>query len=205
MSMKKAFAAALKQARKDLGMNMKEFSEELGIALSSLEEYEAARRMPRTDTVEQIANKLHRSPISLISDLPCGDQQLHCCFDYLSCKIRRLHPAARNSARNALDQLFLTFQISDKYFLLETAQPEKRGARYRYLLYEPAYFLSGAPVYGILAEELRDNVRAPSALITPFSSDRIAVLHIVSSANEMQLPPGEFFSDVFPNFFPPAT
>lgn len=202
--MNNTFAARLKQERERRGMSMREFSEEIGIALSSLAEYEAGRRIPRGDTIAYIAKKLRISPASLISDAPPEDQTFRSCLDSLSLKIHTLHPSTRASAKCALDQLFLALQMSDELFLLEKriVPAEPQTAPFRYVLHESSSLTSSAPLYGILVEELRDDVWTASAMIAPFSSDRIAVLNVISSANTLHLPPDRFFSDAFPAFFP---
>lgn len=198
---KNSFATTLKQVRLACGMTMREFAEETGIALSSLVEYEAGRRLPRGDTVKQMADKLHTSPASLIAPLPSDDLSLHSCLDYISRYIQSMHPDTRASANHALDLLLLTAKTSDDLFFMEAhaAPPENPSAQFRYILQEAR---SSSPVYGILVEELRDGVWSAAAVFAPFSNDRLAVLNIVFSANELQLPPDQFFSDVFPDFLP---
>lgn len=204
MSLQDNFAATLKQERENRGMSMREFSDELGIALSSLVEYEAGRRIPRGNTIEHIAVKLRRSPASLISDLPLDGQTFHVCLDSLSLKIQTLHPSIRVFAKHALDLLALAFQTSDERFSLEkrAALLEDPNAQFRYVLHESNSPLPLTPSYGILVEELRDGIRIASAVFAPFSNDRLAVLNMIFSANEMQLPPDQFFSDVYPAFLP---
>lgn len=77
MNTKNSFATALKQVREACGMTMRAFSEEVGITLSSLVEYEAGRRLPRGDTVNRMADKLRTSPVSLIAPLSSDDLSLH--------------------------------------------------------------------------------------------------------------------------------
>ena len=201
MNPKNTFATTLRQVREARGMTMREFADEVGIALSSLVEYEAGRRLPRGDTVKQIAEKLHISPASLISSLPSEDLTLNSCLEYISCYIQSMHPNARSSASHALDLFLLAAKNSEELFFMEShaAPPENPSDHFRYALHESRY---SSPSYGILVEELRDGIWAASAVFAPFSNDRLAVLNIVFSANELQLPPDRFFSDVFPDFLP---
>lgn len=201
MNTKNSFATTLKQVREARGMTMREFSEEAGIALSSLVEYEAGRRLPRGDTVKQMADKLHTSPVSLIAPFSSDDLSLHSCLDYISRYIQSMHPDTRASANHALELLLLAAKTSENLFFMEAhaTPPENPSARFRYILQESR---SSSPAYGILVEELQDSVWSARASFAPFSNDRLAVLHIVFSANELQLPPDQFFSDVFPVFLP---
>lgn len=204
MNIQKNFSTTLRRLREIRGMSMREFSEELGIALSSLEEYEAGRRLPRGDTLVLIADKLHIPLASLISDLPSADPSLQMCLDCAEPLIQALHPYARASAQCALALLRSSIRISDEQFFLESraAPPENPSARFRYKLHESRGICPSTPSYGILVEELLDGNYSTSAAFAPFSDDRILALQIAFTANELQLPPSQFFSEVFPNFFP---
>lgn len=183
---------------------MREFSKELGISLSSLENYEAGSQPPRSDTIELIAQKLHISPAMLISNLPPADQSLLACLDNISDKIQTLHPSARSTAKHALDLLLFAVRSSEESFFLEShaAPLEKTTDRFRYILHESQSLLPSTPSYGILVEELLDGIWTATSLFAPFSNDRTLALHIVFTANELQLPPSQFFSEVFHDFFP---
>ncbi len=199
MTSKENFAATLKTLRLSRDMSMKAFSEELGIALSSLVEYEAGRRMPRGDTIHHMAERLHIPASALISGSSSADQTVISCLDQLTLKIESLHPHARPSAQHALALLRSAFRNSEDLFFLESrdARPENPNDRFRYHLHESR---CPPPIYGMLAEERRDEGWAAIAAFAPFSDDRLAVLNIVFTANELQLPPEQFFSDVFPEF-----
>ena len=106
------FAATLKQVRKVRGMTMREFAAEVGIALSSLAEYEAGRRLPRGDTVKLITERLHMSPALLISASPSGDLTLHSCLEYISRYIQSMHPNTSASANHALALFLLASNTS---------------------------------------------------------------------------------------------
>lgn len=200
MNTKNSFATTLKQVRETRGMTMREFSEEVGIALSSLVEYEAGRRLPRGDTVKHIAERLHMPPALLISAFPSDNLNLHSCLEYISCYIRSMHPNTRASANHALELFLLASKTSEELFFMEShaTPPEDRSVRFRYTLHET----HSSPSYGMLVEELRDGIWSTTAVFAPFSSDRLAALQVVFSANELQLPPDKFFSDVLPDFLP---
>ena len=201
MDTKNSFATTLKQVRIARGMSMQEFPEEAGIALSSLVGYEAGRRLPRGDTVEQIAARLHISPASLISVFPSDDLGLRPCLEYISSYIQSMHPNTRTSAGHALDLLLLAARTSADLFSMEShaAPPEDPSAIFRYILHET----HPSPSYGMLVEELRDGVWSAFAVFAPFSRDRLTALQVVFSANALQLPPDRFFSDVLPELLPP--
>lgn len=76
MNIQKHFSATLKHQRLLRSMSMREFSEERGIALSSLDEYDAGRRIPRSATIELIAEKLRISPAPLRQSLRTAEHAL---------------------------------------------------------------------------------------------------------------------------------
>ena len=195
------FSTTIKQIRLYMGMSMREFSEEIGIALSSLVEYEAGRRIPRGDTISHIAKRLNIPPSALISPLPFASQQASSCLDALAFHVQSLHPDTRTSAEYALKLLHSAFQRSDDLFFWEShpAPPENPHDCFRYRLHE---FHCPPPVYGILVDERRNDDWTTMASFAPFSDDRLAVLNAVFFANRLQLPPDQFFSDVFHEFFP---
>ncbi len=57
----------LKAYKRKRGFSAAEFSEELEISRSVLQDYLACRRNPRADTIEHIAKKLNVSPAALVS------------------------------------------------------------------------------------------------------------------------------------------
>lgn len=201
MDIKENFAAALKALRLKRHMSMREFSSEMGISLSSLAEYESGRRMPRGDTLELMAERLHIPPSALVSEASSADQSVTSCLDQLALAIENLHPHVKLSARYALRLLRTAFRNSEELFLLEARDtpPEDSDRRFRYRLYEPQ---CEPFAYGILAEERAGGDWATAASFAPFSGDRLAVLQIVLTANELQLPPQQFFSDVLPDLMP---
>lgn len=148
MNTKNSFATTLKQVREARGMTMRAFSEEVGIALSSLVEYEAGRRLPRGDTVKQMADKLHTSPAALISPLSSDDLPLHSCLDCISRYIQSMHPDTRASASHALELFLLAAKTSEDLFFVEAhaAPPENPSAQFRYILQEAR---SSSPVWYI--------------------------------------------------------
>lgn len=199
MPEKNIFATTIKQIRKSLGMSLREFSDEIGIALSSLTEYESGNRLPRWGTVVQIAEKLHRSPSSLVSGVSSDDMALHSCLEVLSLYVQTMHPDTRASAEHALKLFRLALKTSENLFSMESqaAPPEDSSARFRYELHET---LTSSPRYGILVRELREGNWFSTAVFAPFSDDRLTVQNIVLSANKLQLPPDEFFSLSFHEF-----
>lgn len=195
------FSTTIKRIRLLKGMSMREFSEEIGIALSSLVEYEAGRRIPRGDTISHISERLNIPPSALISPAFSTDQSVPACLDTLALRAQSLHPHARASAIRAIQLLRSAFQYSEELFFMESrsARPENPNDRFRYRLHE---FQCPPPVCGMLVDERKDDVWTTIASLAPFSDDRLAVLNAVYAANELQLPPNQFFSDVFHEFFP---
>ena len=67
MAMCKNLADRLNAIRKERNLSITEFSEELGIARSSLQSLLNGTGNPRTDTIEYIANQLGTDPVWLLS------------------------------------------------------------------------------------------------------------------------------------------
>ena len=61
-------AAKLRMAMAEKDQSLTEFSQELGIARSTLQEYLRGTSNPRADTIELIAEKLHCTPAELVTE-----------------------------------------------------------------------------------------------------------------------------------------
>lgn len=70
MAIRENLADKLKQIRKQRGLSITEFSEELGIARSSLQTMLNGTANPRADTIEVIAKRLGIDPVFLLSASP---------------------------------------------------------------------------------------------------------------------------------------
>lgn len=66
MSMQDSFADQLKQMRKERHASLDRFAEELGIAKSTLQKYEAGKGNATLATVEMVAQKTGKSPKELL-------------------------------------------------------------------------------------------------------------------------------------------
>ena len=67
MIMRDNMALRLNEIRKERGLSITQFSEELGIARSSLQALLSGKANPRTDTIEYIADKLQLNPLCLLA------------------------------------------------------------------------------------------------------------------------------------------
>ena len=70
MEIQKNIANALRKAMKEQGKTVSEFSEELGVPITSVKQYIRGNSNPRADTIALLANKLNTTPAELISELP---------------------------------------------------------------------------------------------------------------------------------------
>ena len=70
MGIKHNLAKQLTTIRQQRGLSITEFSEELEIARSSLQDLLSGAGNPRTETIEHIANQLGIDPITLLSASP---------------------------------------------------------------------------------------------------------------------------------------
>ena len=67
MNIQQNIAAFLSAYKRQKGLSAAEFSEDLEISRSVLQDYLAGRCNPRADTIEHIAKKLNVSPAALVS------------------------------------------------------------------------------------------------------------------------------------------
>ncbi len=72
--MQENLASTMNLIRSSRGLSITEFSEELGIARSSLQDLLMGRGNPRIDTVEYIARQLQVDPLALLAG-GCTDRQ----------------------------------------------------------------------------------------------------------------------------------
>ena len=117
MSIQKNIAATLRAAMAEKGRTQAEFSDELGIAHSSLQEYLKDGANPRADTIELLAEKLGMSPARLISgtDMPAEMYKLEA-------QKKTTHPLLEPVIGASLRLTRELFLLSDKLNALETEE-----------------------------------------------------------------------------------
>lgn len=99
-------AARLEAIRKQRGVSMAKFSEELGIARSSLQSIFSRSSSPRVDTVEYMADRLGEDPIVLLSaPEDMQTDQLAQKLAELLCQAARLLPEQREQLLEHLTQI----------------------------------------------------------------------------------------------------
>ena len=188
MDIQEIFAARIKRERNRKGQTMAEFSRELGISLSSLEEYESGRRTPRVDTLALIAKRLEIPLVELFLGEGISDVSTRLYLDELSLQVDSLDGSARRIGEEALNVLRGAFGLSDGLRGEERKTPEELG-RYRYTLLtlrEPARRQNA---YGLLAQEYCDGQWLNVAAVAPFSADRNKVHEIAEKCSALQLSP----------------
>ena len=116
MSIQKNISATLRTAMAEKGRTQAEFSDELGIAHSSLQEYLKDGANPRADTIELLAEKLGITPAKLISgaDMPAEMYKLEA--------QKTTHPLLEPAIGASLRLTRELFLLSDKLNALETEE-----------------------------------------------------------------------------------
>ena len=66
MELRETLSRRLKEIKEERGLSVVEFSQLIGISRSALQAILSRRANPRADTIEQIAERLHVNPISLL-------------------------------------------------------------------------------------------------------------------------------------------
>lgn len=115
MIIQKNVADILKQLQIERGLSLAEFAEEIGISKSSLQEYRAAKRNLRADTLELLADKLDIPIASLVTGKLFSNPTL----DTLTDLCRNLHPKFQPAAFQQLRALEELFHLSDEAYAME--------------------------------------------------------------------------------------
>ena len=186
MDIQEIFAARIKRERIKKEKTMAEFSEELGISLSSLEEYEKGRRIPRVDTLALIAERLEIPLAELFMGERPGDASAAAYLDRLSLEVNCLDGSARRIGEEALKILRSAFNLQAAG---QAALREEEG-RYCYTLLtlqEPG--CRRQSTYGMMAKEYCDGQWVNVASVAPFCGDRGKVLEIAEKCSALQLSP----------------
>lgn len=191
MDIQAIFAARLKRERIREGRTMADFSREVGISLSSLEEYEGGRRIPRVDTLELIAKRLGIPLAELLMEDGVSDAAAGMYLDRLSLQVGSLEEPARRIGEDALNLLRDAFHLSEKLRAEEGGgEPEKgRQDRYCYTVLTLEEPWRRQKTYGLLAKERFDERWINVAVVAPFSDDRKKVLQIAEKCSALQLSP----------------
>ena len=109
-------AATLKAKMEENHETLAEFSQRLGIARSSLQEYLKENSNPRADTIELLADKLAMTPAELISGSVLDREYAL----KLQEKTEEIHPMLQPVAAEYLRLLQELFLLSDRLYALDT-------------------------------------------------------------------------------------
>lgn len=191
MQIKENIAAVLKGKMEKLGKSTMEFSQELGIPRSTLQGYLNGTSSPRTDSLEELAEKLGIPPAVLISGSGDADIADRSCLEPILSELQSLHPQAMQIALDALDLLRLAFQASDNLYGFDAsaATSENPNDRFRYFLHEMRDPFRKSASYGLLVKERFPSGWASVAVVAPFSQDRTAVTLLARKCTLLQLSP----------------
>lgn len=75
MTLQSNFSNSVKLAYKNSNKTLSEFSNEIGVSRTTLQDILKGNSSSRIDTVEVVANGLKTSPLALLST-PCGEKEL---------------------------------------------------------------------------------------------------------------------------------
>ena len=117
MSIQKNIAATLRAAMAEKGRTQAEFSDELGIAHSSLQEYLKDGANPRADTIELLAEKLGITPAKLISEPNVLAE-----VEKLESEIKIIHPLVKSALDICLHLVRELVHLSDELYKLEASK-----------------------------------------------------------------------------------
>lgn len=201
MQIKKNIAATLKSMM-DVNQKTKlEFSKELDIPRSTLQEYLKGETDLRADSIEELAKRLGISPVQLISGPEWLDSGGSSCLDAALLEISGLHPQAQTLANEAVSLLRSAFRISEELSELDSRRrtADHPEYRYKYVLHELWDPFRGTYSYGILGKERMAEKWVTVAIVAAFSRERSAVAQLARRCTELQLSP-EHLLDVIQDF-----
>ena len=119
MDIQKNIAATLRAAMLEKQKTQAEFSEELGIAHSSLQEYLKDGANPCADTIGLLADKLGITPEELISG-PHSVERLK----ELHTQSKSIHPLLSSAAEECFRMIHELFVLSDKLYAMEAGEAD---------------------------------------------------------------------------------
>lgn len=201
MKIEKNITATLEREMGKRGMNYAKFSKEIGIPRTTLQGYLKGTSHPRTDSLEELADRLGLSPAELVSGeeypAPTGIPSI----DQILEEIPALHPHVLPFARQLVSMLKAIFQMSEDLYGNDRPNAETlcQNPAYKYCLHELRDPFRRALSYGILVKECSQERWFTVAVIAPFSSDKVAVLNLIDRCTKLQLSP-EHLLDVVQDF-----
>ena len=179
-------AVLLKSRMQEEGKTMAEFSEELGVSRSTLQNLMRGENALRTDTVELIAGKLDIPLGELISGKPAGRQMtLRAAMALLLSEVQAIPEPFHTAATAMLHCLEEAIRLN-KVTHMDTGYLNycSRDDTYRYFVHESCF----GPRYGLVAKQNMGNWTTV-ALTPGFSDDLGSVLMLARDCTKAQLPP----------------
>ena len=113
MNIQHNIAAFLSAYKRQRGLSAAEFSEELEISRSVLQDYLACRCNPRADTIDHIAQKLHVSPSALVSGGAITPSEYDLIFVLLD-TLEAFHDLSPDQRREGVDLFVRLLRLWDK-------------------------------------------------------------------------------------------
>lgn len=193
--------ATLKREMDKRGVNYAGLSTQLGIPRATLRGYLKGSSHPRSDSLEQLADKLGISLAELVSGEEYPRSTGISCLDYVLMEIPALNPHVLPIAKEAVSLLRSLFLLSDDLRGIEEADTDAGcpNTVYSYCLHELYDPFQHTPAYGILVKRRSGKRWSTVALVVPFSSDKLAVLDLIDRCTKLQLSP-EHLLDVVHDF-----
>lgn len=200
MEIEKNIIATLEREMSKRGVNYVGLSAEIGIPRTTLHGYLKGTSHPRSDSLEELAEKLGITLAELVS----GDEYSHTgisCLDQVFGEISTLHPVVFPVAREAASLLQTMFRMSDDLYELDGhfISTQATEEDYKYCLHELKEPSLCNPSYGILMKRRCQDIWSTVAIVSPISRDRAAVLDLIALCDKLRLSP-EHLLDVVQDF-----
>lgn len=200
MAIEKNIIATLKREMDKRGVNYVGLSAEIGIPRTTLHGYLKGTSHPRSDSLEELAEKLG----IFIAELVSGDEYSHTgisCLDQVFYELPTLHPLVYSIAREVMSLLQTMFRMSNALYDVDRQLTNTQAIEepYRYCIHELSDSRFCTPSYGILMKQRYQDSWSTVAVVSPFSRDKAAVLHLIDLCTKLQLSP-EHLLDVVQDF-----
>ena len=200
MKIEQTITATLEKEMDKRGVNYVGLSEELGIPRTTLQGYLKGTSHPRSDSLEELAEKLGLSLAELVSGEEYPTHTGVSGLDQLLAEFPALHPNVLPVAKDAFSLLQTAFRLSDELYDLDSpADEQEPDTIYRYYLHELTVPPHATPTYGILVKQRFQECWYTVAIVAAFSHDKAAVLRLIDRCTKLQLSP-EHLLDVVHDF-----
>lgn len=201
MKIEKNIMATLKREMDKRGVNYAELAAEIDVPRTTLQGYLNGTSHPRSDSMENLADKLGISVAELVSGEEHSVFVSNSDFEQILSSIPTLHPKVLPAAQQAASLLKSLFQLSEDLYAAENTDIDApcQNLGYLYCLHELWDPFRRSLSYGILVKECTHGNWSTIAMMAPFSGNRSAVLGLIDRCTRLQ-PAPEHLLDVVQDF-----